>query len=55
MNINRGQIYLAVLDPVVGKEISKTRPVVIVSNNKNNEFSGIRGTSLNTQITQSSR
>ncbi len=40
MNIKRGQIYLVALDPVVGKEISKTRPVVIVSNNKNNEFSG---------------
>ena len=40
MNIERGKIYLAVLDPVVGKEISKTRPVVIVSNEKNNKFSG---------------
>lgn len=40
MNIKRGAICLAVLDPVVGKEISKTRPVVIVSNDKNNEFSG---------------
>ena len=40
MNIKRGQIHLAVLDPVVGKEILKTRPVVIVSNNQNNEFSG---------------
>jgi mRNA interferase MazF len=40
MNIRRGQTCLAVLDPVVGKEISKTRPVVIVSNDKNNEFSG---------------
>ena len=40
MNIRRGKIYFAVLDPVVGKEISKTRPVVIVSNDKNNEFSG---------------
>jgi len=40
MNIERGRIYLAVLDPVVGKEISKTRPVVIVSNDKNNKFSG---------------
>jgi len=40
MNIKRGQIYLVALDPVVKKEISKTRPVVIVSNNKNNEFSG---------------
>lgn len=40
MTINRGGIYLAALDPVVGKEISKTRPVVIVSNDKNNKFSG---------------
>ena len=39
MNIKRGEIYLAVLDPVVGKEISKTRPVVVISNDKNNEFS----------------
>jgi mRNA interferase MazF len=40
MNIKRGEIYLAALDPVVGKEISKTRPVVIISNEKNNQFSG---------------
>ena len=39
MNIKRGEIYLAALDPVVGKEIAKTRPVVVISNNKNNEFS----------------
>jgi len=39
MNIKRGEIYLAALDPVVGKEISKTRPVVVISNDKNNEFS----------------
>jgi len=40
MNIKRGEIYLAALDPVLGKEISKTKPVVIISNNKNNLFSG---------------
>ena len=40
MNIKRGGIYLAALDPVIGREISKTRPVIIVSNNKNNKFSG---------------
>jgi mRNA interferase MazF len=39
MNIRRGDIYLAALDPVLGKEISKTRPVVIMSNDKNNLFS----------------
>ena len=33
-------IYFATLDPVVGKEISKTRPALIVSNDINNEFSG---------------
>lgn len=40
MIIKRGEIYLAALDPVVGREISKTRPVVVISNDKNNEFSG---------------
>ena len=40
MNIKRGEVHLASLDPVVGKEIAKTRPVVVVSNDKNNEFSG---------------
>jgi hypothetical protein len=34
MNIKRGGIYPAVLDPVVGKEIAKTRPVLVVSNEK---------------------
>jgi mRNA interferase MazF len=40
MNIRRGEVYVAVLDPVVGREISKTRPVIVVSNDKNNQFSG---------------
>ncbi len=40
MNIRRGGIYLAALDPVIGRETAKTRPVVVVSNDKNNEFSG---------------
>ena len=40
MNIKRGDICIASLDPVIGKEISRTRPVVIVSNDKNNAFSG---------------
>jgi mRNA interferase MazF len=39
MNIKRGDVYLAALDPVMGREISKTRPVVVVSNDVNNEFS----------------
>ena len=40
MTIKRGEIYLATLDPVIEREISKTRPVVVVSNDQNNKFSG---------------
>lgn len=40
MIIKRGSIYLAALDLVVGREIAKTRPILVVSNDINNEFSG---------------
>ncbi|MDD4861735.1 MAG: type II toxin-antitoxin system PemK/MazF family toxin, partial [Smithellaceae bacterium] len=40
MNIKRGNIYLAALDPTVGREIAKTRPVVVVSNDQNNIYAG---------------
>jgi len=40
MIIKRGFTYLAALDPVVGREIAKTRPVAVISNDINNEFSG---------------
>jgi mRNA interferase MazF len=40
MNIKRGEIHLAALDPTIGREIAKTRPVVIVSNDVSNQFSG---------------
>ena len=36
MNIRRGDIFLATLDTVVEREIAKTRPVVVISNNLNN-------------------
>lgn len=39
MNIKKGEIYIASLDPSIGTEIKKTRPVVIVSNNINNNYS----------------
>ena len=39
MSIKRGDIFLAALDPVVGHEISKTRPVIIVSNDIGNTYS----------------
>jgi len=38
MNIKRGEIYVAALDPVIGREISKTRPAVVISNDLNNEY-----------------
>ncbi len=40
MIIRRGEVHLAGLDPVVGREVAKTRPIVVVSNDLNNEFSG---------------
>ena len=36
--ILKGEIYLADLNPTVGSEIAKTRPVLIVSNNINNQY-----------------
>ena len=36
MNIKRGSVWLANLDPTVGSEIRKTRPVVVISNDVNN-------------------
>ena len=34
--MKRGEIYYASLNPTVGSEINKRRPVLIVSNNANN-------------------
>ena len=39
MTILKGEMYWADLSPTVGSEISKIRPVVIVSNNIGNKFS----------------
>lgn len=38
MKINRGDIWLVNLDPVVGSEIAKTRPGVIFSRSDFNQF-----------------
>lgn len=35
----RGGIWLVSLDPVAGHEIGKARPVLIISNDRNNEYS----------------
>lgn len=36
--MKRGEIYYADLDPTVGAEIKKKRPVLVVSNNANNKM-----------------
>ena len=36
--MKRGDIYFANLDPTVGSEIKKNRPVLIVSNDANNKM-----------------
>ncbi|MBW7925758.1 MAG: type II toxin-antitoxin system PemK/MazF family toxin [Burkholderiaceae bacterium] len=39
--IQRGDIWFAVLDPTIGGEIRKRRPVVVVSNDAGNRASGV--------------
>jgi len=34
-----GEIWLVSLEPVAGHEIGKTRPALVISNDKNNEYS----------------
>lgn len=34
----RGEIWLVTLEPVVGHEIGKTRPALVISNDRNNQF-----------------
>ena len=34
----RAEIWLVSLEPVQGSEIGKTRPALLISNNRNNEF-----------------
>ena len=37
----KGDVYLVNLDPVVGKEIGKARPAVIIQNNIGNQYSPV--------------
>lgn len=39
VQIKRGEIYYATLDPVVGSETGKTRPVLIIQNDLGNLYS----------------
>ncbi len=38
----RGEIWLVSLEPVVGHEIGKTRPALVISNDRNNKFAEMR-------------
>lgn len=38
MGINRFEVYLINLDPIVGHEIKKTRPCLVISPNEMNRF-----------------
>lgn len=46
----RGEVHLASLDPVVGSEQGKVRPVVIVSNNAANSSAERRGRGVVTVV-----
>ncbi len=37
--VRRGDVFLANLDPTIGVEIKKTRPVIVLSNDSINQFS----------------
>ena len=37
LNVKKGEIYYAELDPTKGAEMGGRRPVLIISNNKGNE------------------
>jgi mRNA interferase MazF len=39
--MKRGEIYYATLDPTVGSEINKRRPVLLVSNDINNRINDV--------------
>ena len=39
IQVKRGDIYYATLDPVVGRETGKTRPVLIIQNDIGNMYS----------------
>ena len=39
MQVKRGEIYYATLDPIVGNETGKTRPVLIIQNDVGNQYS----------------
>ena len=39
IGVKRGDVVVANLDPTIGVEIKKTRPVIVLSNDSINQFS----------------
>jgi mRNA interferase MazF len=39
VEVHEGEVFLANMDPTIGVEIKKTRPVIVVSNESINQFS----------------
>jgi len=35
----RGELWMVALDPIIGSEIGKIRPAVVISNDRSNEYS----------------
>jgi mRNA interferase MazF len=48
--ILKGEIYLAELSPTIGSEISKKRPVLIVSSDISNQFSATVSSDISNQF-----
>jgi mRNA interferase MazF len=50
--IKRGDIYLVKLDPVVGHETGKTRPVLVIQNDIGNKYSPTTIVSIITEYSE---
>jgi mRNA interferase MazF len=52
LQIKRGDIYFANLDPVLGHETGKTRPVLVIQNNIGNKYSPTTIVSIITEYSE---
>ena len=52
LQIKRGDIYYANLDPVIGSETGKTRPVLVIQNDIGNKYSPTTIVSIITEYTE---
>jgi len=52
LQIKRGDIYFANLDPVIGHETGKTRPVLVIQNDIGNKYSPTTIVSIITEYSE---